>query len=522
MPLLHWLTRDEDLRAADRVPYRLLDEVPDLSFGDGDEGLLVQGDNLEALKALLPFYAGRVKCIYIDPPYNTRSAFEHYDDSLEHAKWLAMVVPRLMLLREFLSEDGSIWVSIDDREGHYLKVVMDELFGRRNFRCTFIWRKVDSPNDNKVPITPDHEFVLVYEKNSEQAGFRQKSDEGLLDSYRVTDEEPRPHRDRLIKKNGKNSLRADRPTMFFPIEAPDGTDAWPIHDDGREANWAFGKKGVDQLRKEGRLIWKQRERQGKIVWVPYSREFASSDPKRPNETIWTNEHTTRQAKAHARELLPNVQPIDTIKPEKLISRILHIATTPGDLVLDSFLGSGTTAAVAHKMGRRWIGVEMGEHARTHCALRLQKVIEGEQGGISKDVGWEGGGGFRFCTLGPEVFDEDGRIDPAIRFADLARHVWFSETRQPMTDTPAGPLLGVHDERAVALLYNGILKDRSAGGGNVLTRAVLKLIRDDLAAVAPDFEGDLVVYGAACRLSEATLKDQGILFRQTPYDISART
>ncbi|WP_277871176.1 DNA methyltransferase [Thalassorhabdomicrobium marinisediminis] len=212
----------------------------------------------------------------------------------------------------------------------------------------------------------------------------------------------------------------------------------------------------------------------------------------------------------------------TPKPERLIQRILHIATNPGDLVLDSFLGSGTTAAVAHKMGRRWLGVEMGDHARPHCALRLQKVIEGEQGGISKDVDWDGGGGFRFCTLGQAVFDTDGRIDPAIRFADLARHVWFSETRQPMNKAPDGPLMGVHDGRAVALLYNGILKDRSAQGGNVLTRAVLKLIRDDLAATAPDFEGDLVVYGAACRVSDATLKEQGILFRQTPYDIPART
>jgi adenine-specific DNA-methyltransferase len=219
--------------------------------------------------------------------------------------------------------------------------------------------------------------------------------------------------------------------------------------------------------------------------------------------------------------MPDVQPVETIKPEKLIARILHIATNPSDLVLDSFLGSGTTAAVAHKMGRRWIGVEMGEHARTHCALRLHKVIEGEQGGISKDVGWEGGGGFRFCTLGQPVFDEDGRIDPAIRFADLARHVWFSETRQPMGDAPTGPLIGVHSERAVALLYIDILKDRSPAGGNVLTRSVLALIREDLATAASGFAGDLVVYGAACRLSEATLKEQGILFRQIPYDISAR-
>ena len=257
------------------------------------------------------------------------------------------------------------------------------------------------------------------------------------------------------------------------------------------------------------------------------RTYLKDMPGLPPSTIWANVKETghnRGAKYELKKLFPERAVSDlftTPKPERLIQRILHIATNPGDLVLDSFLGSGTTAAVAHKMGRRWIGVEMGDHARTHCALRLRKVIEGEQGGISTDVNWQGGGGFRFCTLGQAVFDTTGRIDPAIRFADLARHVWFSETRQPMTDAPTGPLLGVHGERAVALLYNGILKDRSAQGGNVLTRAVLGLIREALASTAPDFAGDLVIYGAACRLSEATLKDQGILFRQTPYDISAR-
>jgi adenine-specific DNA-methyltransferase len=201
-----------------------------------------------------------------------------------------------------------------------------------------------------------------------------------------------------------------------------------------------------------------------------------------------------------------------------LKRILDIATNPGDLVLDSFLGSGTTAAVAHKMGRRWIGIEMGDHARTHCALRLRKVIDGEQGGISQDVGWQGGGGFRFCTLGQAVFTADGQIDPAIRFADLARHIWFSETRQPLATAPAGPILGHDDTRAIALLFNGILKDRSVGGGNVLTRSVLALLRAELPA---GFTGNLVVYGAACRLSEATLKAEGITFRQTPFDIPAR-
>jgi adenine-specific DNA-methyltransferase len=210
---------------------------------------------------------------------------------------------------------------------------------------------------------------------------------------------------------------------------------------------------------------------------------------------------------------------ETPKPERLIQRILHIATNPGDLVLDSFLGSGTTAAVAHKMGRRWIGVEMGAHARTHCALRLKKVIEGEQGGISKDVGWQGGGGFRFCTLGETVFDGAGQINPAIRFADLARHLWFAEFRVPMGTAGASPFLGAHGGRGLALLYNGILKDRSANGGNVLTHAVLGLIKD--AAAVAGWDGPITVYGAANRLSDRTLAAAGVTFRQTPYDIKAR-
>ena len=217
---------------------------------------------------------------------------------------------------------------------------------------------------------------------------------------------------------------------------------------------------------------------------------------------------------------------DTPKPERLIQRILHIATNPGDLVLDSFLGSGTTAAVAQKMGRRWIGIEMGEHARTHCAPRLNKVIKGEQGGISKAVGWQGGGGFRFYLLGPPVFDPEGHIRQDIRFAVLAAHVWFSETDRPWDGKGDSPLLGIHDGRAHALLYNGILGDKRPGGGNVLTRATLALIREDIARLAPDFVREnpgypLTVYGEQSRLTPATLDAKRITFKQTPYDVKAR-
>lgn len=511
------MTRGDDVRAAAQVPYRLLEAVPALDGGDAAAGnMLIQGDNLDALKALLPYYKGAVKCIYIDPPYNTRSAFEHYDDNLEHSQWLAMIYPRLVLLRELLAEDGSIWVSIDDNEGHYLKVVMDEVFGRRNFVTTFIWQKVDSPNDNKVPITPDHEFVLCYEKVRDTSGFQQKADDSLLEAYRSTADEPRLHRDRLIKKNGKNSLRADRPTMFYPIIAPDGTEAWPIHDDGREANWAFGQKGIQQLRAEGRLIWKRRKRLGEDVWVPYSREFASESPQRPHPTILLDVKTTRQAKAHARSLLPDIAPIDTIKPEEIMQRVLDIATKPGDLILDSFLGSGTTAAVAHKMGRRWIGIEMGDHAQTHCKRRLDKVIAGEQGGVSQSVGWTGGGGYRFYRLGAAVFDADGHIADGIAFATLAAHIWFSETGTPFTGTGDTPVLGVHDGMAYALLYNGILGDRSVSGGNVLTAALLARLRGESG-----WDGPITVYGEWSKLGAARLAEAGVTFKQTPYDVRAR-
>ena len=211
----------------------------------------------------------------------------------------------------------------------------------------------------------------------------------------------------------------------------------------------------------------------------------------------------------------------TPKPETLLARILTVATDPGDLVVDSFLGSGTTAAVAHKMGRRYIGIEMGEHAVTHCVPRLQKVIEGEQGGISKSVGWKGGGGFRFYRLGPPIFDEQGRIHRDVCFPVLAAHIWFSETNRPWTNEGVSPLLGLHDGHAYALLFNGVLGDKRPGGGNVLTHATLRTIRAEIVKVNPEFYGPLTVYGEQSRLAKATLERERILFKHTPYEVKAR-
>lgn len=512
MPTLRWLTRDDDVTAAERVPYRLLEEDPALGHGDASPGnMLIQGDNLEALKALLPFYRGEVKCIYIDPPYNTGSAFEHYDDNLEHSRWLAMMWPRLELLRELLSEDGSIWVSIDDREAHYLKVIMDEVFGRRNFAATIIWEKRKS-RENRRAFSFKHDFIAMFAKDRPmfEAGKNQIpiSDE-IRARYKNPDSDPRGDWQSVaITAQAGHGTKS----QFYDIKTPSGR----MVSLPNGSCWRFSEARLNELISDNRIYF------GKSGGnVPRQKKFLSEAGQSgmTPETIWYADDvgTTDSAKRNANNIFQE-NLFDTPKPEELIQRILHIATNPGDLVLDSFLGSGTTAAVAQKMGRRYIGIEMGDHAVSHCAPRLRKVIDGEQGGISKARNWTGGGGFRFWRLGPRVFDEDGRLQPDIRFPVLAAHVWFAETGTPLTpQTDPSPFLGAHDGAGYALLYNGILGDKSAGGGNVLTRRTLALIRD----AAGGFDGPMTVYGERTALSDATLAAERLTFKQTPYDVKAR-
>ena len=516
MPTLNWLTREEDIGNAVRVPYRLLEEVHKLSSGGRDTGnMLIQGDNLEALKALLPFYAGRVNCIYIDPPYNTRSAFEHYDDNLEHTKWLAMMWPRLELLRELLAEDGSIWVSIDDNEAHYLKVVMDELFGRSRFVVSNVWQKRYS-RENRGAIGDAHEYVVVYAKSPERfkrSRNRVPLNETQAKIYRNPDN-PR-ERDPAKRWRGlPMTAQGYRPNQMYEIVSPSGK----VHRPPAGRCWSMIESEFKRLLDAGRVYWgKSGDSQPSVI--RYLSEVEGLVPW----TWWPHSDVghTDESKKEANALFGSDISFGTPKPERLVSHVLRIATNPGDLVLDSFLGSGTTAAVAHKMGRRYIGIEMGDHAVTHCAPRLRKVIEGEQGGISESVGWKGGGGFRFFRLGPPAFDANGHIQPEIGFTVLAAHVWFSETGMPWNGRGGSPLLGIHDRRAIALLYNGILGDKSPRGGNVLTRATLAPIREAIAKAAQGFNGPLTVYGEQSRLASTTLERERIVFKQTPYDIEAR-
>jgi adenine-specific DNA-methyltransferase len=250
--------------------------------------------------------------------------------------------------------------------------------------------------------------------------------------------------------------------------------------------------------------------------VPRIKKFLQdADEGLTPQTLWLADEvsTNDAAKKHQVGLLLEGELFDTPKPEELIGRVAHIASSPGDIVMDSFLGSGTTCAVAHKMGRRYIGIEMGEHAVTHCVPRLKKVVDGEQGGISEAMKWQGGGGFRFYRLGEAVFDEEGKINRAISFSTLAAHVWFSETGTPLSGTPDSPWLGAHDGTGYYLLYNGILGDKCPGGGNVLTRQLL--------AAMQSFDGPKIIYGEMSRLSAERLRAEMITFKQIPYDVKAR-
>jgi adenine-specific DNA-methyltransferase len=540
MPTLNWIGKESVVKHHKDVPFRLLEPVPELSCGNADSGnLIVQGDNLHALKALLPRYAGQVKCIYIDPPYNTGNEGWVYNDNVNspeirkwlgevvgkegetldrHDRWLSMMYPRLVLLKQFLREDGAIFVSIDDNEVGNLRPLMDEIFGARNFITGFIWRKVDSPNDNKVPLTPDHEYVLAYARSRDQLKLAQMSAPGIVQAYGQVDEQGRRYRDRLLKKNGRNSLRRDRPTMYFPLTAPDGSEVYPIHENGEEARWAMGRDGVGRHLAAGTLIWKQRRRQGQTVWEPYTREYAPEDPRRPYPSIWADLPTMRQAKAFLRDVFNTADLFDTPKPAELIERILRMMNDPSALVLDSYAGSGTTGhAVLKQNGedggsRRFLLVEMDDGIAVRVAAeRVRKVAEGYTPDGGEPV--EGlGGGFQFCRLSAEpLFDADGQIRRDVSFAQLAEFVWFAETGTGLSPVKPGkadsPLLGVHEGRAIYLLYNGILRDRSVAGGNVLTGPVFDVL--------PKFAGPKVIYAAANRMGGRAARE-GITFKQTPY------
>ena len=392
---LTWLGKEMEIKIEPRI---LIEdkEISNCTNDPNTENMIVHGDNLLALKALESKYAGQIKCIYIDPPYNTGSAFEHYDDNLEHSTWLSLIKPRLEILRNLLSDVGSIWISIDDDEGHYLKVLCDEIFGRNNYINTVIWEKKYSPQNDAKWLSDNHDFILVYAKNKEvwRPNLLPRSEE--MDSrYKNPDNDPRG-----VWKTSDLSVRRKTEKDIYEIKTPSGRIVLPPT--GR--SWGVSKENFQILLTENR-VWFGKNGDS----VPQLKRFLT-DVKQgmTSMTIWKYKEVGHTQDAMKESKAINSESVfGTPKPERLIERVLTLGSNEGDLVLDSFLGSGTTAAVAHKMRRKYIGIEMGDHAYTHCKVRLDKVIDGsDQGGISKSVDWQGGGAYKFYELAPSLINKD--------------------------------------------------------------------------------------------------------------------
>lgn len=390
---LTWIGKDEQ----PQLEPRILIEDSDKSYGDKNtENMLIFGDNLLALKALEQDFAGRIKCVCIDPPYNTGGAFEHYDDGLEHSVWLSLMRDRLQLLHRLLSEDGSIWILIDDDESHYLKVLCDEIFGRNNFVANVIWQKKYAPQNDAKWLSDSHDHILVFAKRKDVWRPNLLPRTNTMNArYKNPDNDARG-----LWKSSDLSVKTYSAITDYPITTPSGR----VVDPPPGYCWRLSKERFAEYVKDNR-IWFGPKGDN----VPSIKRFlAEVQDGLVSKTIWLRDEVgdNQDAKREVKQFNSD-EVFATPKPERLIERILTLASKPGDWVLDSFAGSGTTGAVAHKMGRKWIMVELGEHCNTHIIPRMKQVCDGtDQGGISKTYGWKGGGGFKYYYLAPSLLEKD--------------------------------------------------------------------------------------------------------------------
>ena len=428
---LTWIGKDERPRVEPRIlledsarSYRAAGRSPD---DDIFENRLIFGDNLLALKALESEFAGKVDCACLDPPYNTGAAFEHYDDGVEHSVWLSLMRDRLELVRNLLSDQGSCWIVIDDSEAHYLKVLCDEIFGRDNFVTAVIWEKADSPRNSARQFSTDHDYILVYSKHPDWVPRRLPRTEEANSIYQNPDDDPRgpwlpgdPYANKPYSK-GQYSLTGPTGRVFSP---PPGRF------------WRISEAKLRALDADGRIWWGPTKNAR-----PSIKKYLSEVSDLVARTLWTKEQvgSNRTSKNEMRQLFPGTSTFETPKPEKLIERILRIATEPGDLVLDSFAGSGTTGAVAHKMRRQWIMIEQGEHAHSLIIPRMKKIVDGsDPGGVTEAVEWSGGGGFRYFRLAPSLIERDdwgnevisSKYNPAMLAEAMCKHMGFTYAPDP--------------------------------------------------------------------------------------------
>lgn len=572
MPVLNWIGKEAVVKHHKEVPFRLLEPVPELSCGDADSGnLIVQGDNLHALKALLPRYAGQVKCIYIDPPYNTGKEGWAYNDNVKspeilkwlgevvgregetldrHDRWLCMMYPRLLLLKQFLREDGAIFVSIDDNEVANAKLLLNEIFGERNFIASVVWKNVT--DNNPTRIVPEHEYLICFAKSIDEL-------EGVWKASSISSKEllleiendilESNETDEARRKNYRDWLKENKsyiwPFQDYKFIDENGifTGIRGVHNPGKEGyrydvihpttgkpckeplmGYRFPETTMEDLIRNERIIFGVDETkiiELKVYLKDYQSKFSS-----------VYELDGRAGTNEVKDIFPETKKtFDHPKTVQLIQDIIAFTTAKDSLILDSFGGSGTTGHAVLKQNsvdggnRKVILVEMDEKiARDVTAERVRRVAEGYTKANGDKVE-RLGGGFGYYRLSAEpLFEAGGPIRESVTFVELAEFVWFMETGSGM-QKPArskgktdSPLLGIHNGRAVFLLYNGILKDKSDIGGNVLNGRTL----DYLDSLLPDHDGERIVYGARTRFDKNKLSKLGITFHQLPYDLAKKT
>ena len=484
MPELQWEGKRDAVNVAKNIPAHLLEFDSASSFGDA-ENLIVQGDNLLVMKALLPRYKNRVRCIYIDPPYNTHSAFEHYNDNFEHSAWLNLMYPRIELLREFLSDDGAIFISIDDGEVHYLKVICDEIFGRKNFVAMFPWRKRTAKSDVPHGISQDCESILCYAKTD----LFQGAVKGKERKYFETDDFPnRPwrHHDLTTQRTA-----SERPNSFFTIVNPKTGEEFPANPN---STWRVTKETFQEYYAANRIIFPGDYPFLKIS-KPVLRYWKEDDMKKAGEAFGLVAASTflpaevGMSQDGTKEITKifGEKKFTFPKPSSLIQHLISIATLTdkSSIVLDAFAGSGTTAHAVINLNasdggeRKFILIEEKEYCKTITAERVKRV----------------GGNFKFARLGEKLFTTDGTINPRVTAEDLAAHIWFTRTGTALAEKFSLPLIGIHTGSAIYLLEN------------ILTREIFNEL--------PIFDGQKIIYGAACRLSEDFLHDNKIIFKHLP-------
>ncbi len=574
MPVLNWIGKSAVVKHHQDVPYRLLERVPELSClphgadarrtSEGRENLIVQGDNLHALKALLPRYAGQVKCIYIDPPYNTgvddrdetgsRSGWIYSDnvsspeisawlgkvvgaeaeDLSRHDKWLCMIYPRLVLLRQFLRDDGVIFVSIDENEYGSLRLVLDEIFGVPNRVGTIIWKNVTDNNPTNIAV--EHEYILCYSRRRQSLPKEWKSANLTVKTrlLEVGDQFVRDYLDPEIRQAAYTTwFRAHRgelwPFQDYKLIDKGGiyTGMRSVHNPGKEGyrydvlhpvtgkacvepmmGYRFPPETMQRLLEQQRILFGDDER--KLIELKvYARDYRA-------KLSSLFELDGRSGTNEIKDLFPgNNRPFDFPKPTGLIEELLSFTTSGNDVVLDSFAGSGTTGHAILKLNaadggnRKFILAEMkASIAEKITAERLRSATLGFRRGVGESTAGLGGG-FEYFRLSAEpLFAADGQVREDVRFSQLAEFVWFSETGTAYRGGGRSPLLGVHQGRAIYLLYNGMIGDKSVDGGNILTGPVLDAL--------PKHAGPRVIYAAASRLGAPRLQREGISFKQTPY------